>query len=83
MLLPILRNIYGQKVNVMRKLLPLLLEWDARHASAYLSPAYKGGAVDRGVLQTAEAYGALFLPVTIAKNSRVGARQEQEGVGWR
>lgn len=67
----------------MRKLLPLLLEWDTRHASSYLSPSYKGGTVDPGILETAEQYGALFLPVTIAKDSRAGAQQEEADAAWR
>ena len=66
---------YGRK-NLARKLLPLLLEWDARQAGDFLGQNVKGeGAreVNKADLAFAAKHGLLFAPVRIERVCLIGA----------
>jgi len=82
---------YGRK-NLARKLLPLLLEWDARQVGAFLGQnAGRDGAreVSKADLIFAAEHGFLFAPVRIDRvcligaNAAAAAAAGEGGGGWR
>jgi len=66
----------------MTKLVPLLLEWDTRHATSFVPRDFRGGS-NLALLETAEQYGSLFLPIGIDRDSKIGLMHDESGASWR
>ncbi|GAB5031880.1 flap endonuclease gen homolog 1 [Nannochloropsis oceanica] len=76
----ILKPVYGAggfgRKNLARKLLPLLLEWDARQIGGFLGQNWDGeGAreANKAGLASAAKHGFLFAPVRIERVCLIGA----------
>jgi hypothetical protein len=84
-LLNVLARFYGNSANLTKMILPLLLEWEVRHAGRCLGEEL-GGAITPQLLQSAQDFCLLYIPRAISQESKLGAAAgggEEPGYVWR